>query len=919
MSRQLRAERYATGASPSLVSFIVERLPFLSFGEAMRFYEAATPKLLPTELALLGCNDRFYLFTALLNRVDGIHPWLYDRAREIEADPDGHLDLWSRFHYKMVDVNEPVPTPRGWRKHGDLTAGDEVFGPDGRPTKVLGRTMVYTDGACYRVSFDKGYSVVVGAEHLWTVNVSSKRRINGSNRRDGRKSVTVNTRDLAKYVAHSKRHSTVVLPSIPVCEPLQYPAADLPIAPYVLGCWLGDGTSSSGEITCGDDIWGEVEKTEALSRDMTPDRNAQRRRIVGLTARLRALGLLGAKGIPALYEFSSVEQRIGLLQGLMDTDGHCDARGTATFVNINEDLARGVFRLAAGLGLKPSIRHVNGIYEAQPYPYFQVSFQARAESFSVFRLDRKQARATAARPGRSSRHAIVEVELIDPQACSCIEVDREDGLYLIGEQCVTTHNSSLSTFAGAIQEALIDPETRICIFSNNKNTARPFLQQIKEELESNEALKATYADALYASPRVESPLWSLDNGLTIKRKGNFREATFEAHGVIDALPTGKHFPVLLYDDIITEKNVTNPEQIAKATERTELSFPIGIGEKTRRRMVGTRYHFADSYGQLIERGVAVPRLHPATEDGTLDGVPVFMTPEAWEAAKRDMRSTVAAQFLQNPIAGKENSFYSRWLRPYWVLPSVMNVYIMGDPSKGKSATSDRTAFAVVGIDTTGNKYLIDGYCHRMPLSERWLRLKELHRKWSAHPGVQRVSVGYERYGAQADDEYFAEKMREQKSVFEIVELNWTGQVGRESKKHRVERLEPDFRLGNFFVPARLWHPDIPQEAGNTAASVVWAVKEETGEFEYRPYPHTHREERRVLQAGERWRVLQPLRRKDEDGSLYDLVRVFFDEFTFFPFSPRDDFVDALSRIYDMSPMPATQFETLRVEDYVDGA
>lgn len=571
MTRVLKAHRYAAGASPSLVSLIVNRLPYLDFVEAMGFYMEAIPRLKPTELALLGCNDRFFLLTGLLNRADAIHPWIYERAREVEADPDGYLDLWARYHYK----------------------------------------------------------------------------------------------------------------------------------------------------------------------------------------------------------------------------------------------------------------------------------------------------------------------------------------------------SSLNTFAGAIQEALTDPETRICIFSNTSRTARPFLQQIKDELESNVPLQKVYADVLYEKPRTESPLWSLDNGLVVKRKGNYREATFEAHGVIDALPTGKHFPFLFYDDIITERNVTNPEQIAKASERTELSFPLGIGEATRMRMSGTRYSFADSYGQLLESKIAKPRLHPATEDGTLDGRPVFLTDTAWEQVKRNMRSTVAAQFLQNPIAGKENVFRTQWLKPYWLRPMMMNVYIMGDPSKGRSKTSDRTALAVIGIDSNGNKYLLDGYCHRMPLSERWKRLEELQRKWTRTPGVQSLHVGYERYGVQSDDEYFEEQMRLTGRRFEIKELNWTGQVGRESKTARVERLEPDFRLGSFFVPARVWHPEIDKDG------VTWKIEDGNDRINYRPLRGYVQIERRAQSNGEYWRLMEPLRRIDEDGNIYDLTRVFFEEYAFFPFSPRDDLVDAISRIYDMEPMPAVRHEVVHVQDYVD--
>lgn len=1184
MTRKLRGARYAEGASETLVRFIEEQLPYLSFTEAMEFYHAYLPRLKPTELALLGCNDRFFLLTGLCNRVDAIHPWLYDRCREVEAEPDGYLDLWSRFHYKMLGTQTIVPTPTGWRKHGDLERGDYVFGPDGKPTMVVARTQVWADGACYRVAFDKGYSVVAGAEHLWTVEVSSKRRINGANKRDGRKTVTVNTRELARLVQHARQSRTVVLPAIPVTRPLDYPERALAVAPYVLGAWLGDGTSSNGAITCGDDIWPEIEKTDRLGPNMTPHRRSQYRTVRGLGARLRDLDVLNDKHIPLEYETASIEQRTRLLQGLMDTDGHCDERGTATFVNVNKRLADDVFRLVASLGMKPSLREHQGVWNGQPYPFFHVSFQYRADGPQVFTLPRKVARATSGKKTRSSRHGIVSVEEIDPQPCSCIQVDREDGLYLIGPHHIATHNSSIITFAGSIQEILIDPEVCIVIFSNTKDIARPFLVQIKEEFETNEKLKALYPDVLYDQPSKQASLWS-NEGIIVKRKGNPKESTVEAHGLINALPTGKHFPVMVYDDAINERNVTNPEQIRKAKERVELSMPIGIGEKTRRRYVGTRYcttgetrilmgdfihkpirdvqigeevvgwemrkgkrylvrsrvvnsgmhtqqpvvrfafdngrtvtctrdhrwwkgvygsgpeyrwlhvrtgdratdqaarrrlvgqvppgskgmtwvqqllepitavndrdhgwlagffdgegtirknkghpsgsisisqtthnlalieetravltrlgfiwseswvqqagttgtqwsercnfhinggwreryrflaavnprrreklletmfaqmmterllvvaeeemedpadvywletetgnyvaeglcssnSYADTYGQMIDEGIAKPRIYPATDDGTLDGKPVFMTQEAWDDAKRSMRSTVAAQMLQNPLAGNENTFKVQWLRPYWVRPLMMNVYIMGDPSKGRSKSSDRTALAVIGIDSLGNKYLLDGYCHRMPLSERWKKLKELRKKWVNQPGVQSVKVGYERYGMQSDDEYFAEKMLLDRESFDIEELNWTGERGRESKTHRVERLEPDFRNGAFFVPGKVWHA-----AHNGGAR--WSVNDDTDEIEYRADPGPHKQERQARNAGEIHRIMEPIRRVDEDGNIYDVTRVFFEEFRFFPFSPRDDFIDAMARIYDMEPLPARVHEKLVVEDHAD--
>lgn len=470
--------------------------------------------------------------------------------------------------------------------------------------------------------------------------------------------------------------------------------------------------------------------------------------------------------------------------------------------------------------------------------------------------------------------------------------------------------SSWGTFAGVIQEVFCDPEIRVGIFGNTKDISRPFLSQIKEEFDSNELLHEIYHDVLWENTK-DAPSWAVDKGITVKRKGNPKEATIEAHGLIDAMPTGRHFPLLVYDDIITEKNVTNPDQIRKATERVELSDNLGVGDGTRKWYFGTRYHFGDSYGHLIEHGIVEPRLHPATEDGTLDGKPVLLSQEAWDEKKRSQRSQIAAQMLQNPIAGQENTFYTKWLRPYWVRPIMMNVYITVDPSKGRTKSSDRTAIVVTGIDTLGNKYLLDGYCHRMPMSDRWKRIRELHEKWSGMPGVQMIKVGYERYGMQVDVEYLEERMRLEKYHFEVIELNWTGQTGEQSKTNRVERLEPDFRQGCFLVPGKVWYPS-PEGFVST-----WAVEEGKEDLTYKPMLGAHKLELKAKAASEMWRIFDALRRVDEDGNIYDLTRVFFEEFRFWPFSPRRDFLDAMSRIYDLEPIAAVKFESVEVEDFAD--
>lgn len=489
------------------------------------------------------------------------------------------------------------------------------------------------------------------------------------------------------------------------------------------------------------------------------------------------------------------------------------------------------------------------------------------------------------------------------------------------------YKSTIGTFAGIIQEIIVNPEITICILSCKDDVAKPFLVQIKQELERNADLKRIHNDVFWENPRKEAPKWNEEEGIVVKRRGNPKESTLEAYGLIDAMPTGRHFELLDYDDLVNEKLVGNPEMIKKVTTQWELSDSLGTAKVTRKWHWGTRYSFADSYGILIERGVLKERRYAATDDGTVKGAPVFLTQEKWDQVKTAQQSTVNAQMLLNPLAGTESTFRTRMLRHYDVIPSVLNVYIMCDPSKGRTQRSDRTAIAVIGIDVGGNKYLIDGYCHRMKLSERWRLIKQLEAKWRNHPGVQMVKVGYEQYGMQVDLEVIEEYMDREKNHFSITELNSSRDgSGKNAKKDRIERLEPDMNRGMFYIPAVVYHPDFGGRYNNAALWDVWTEKDhqlaaDAGMKEnpavdtivYRPMMGPTRQQRYCEVNSQSHRVVTALRRRDEKGDLYDLTRSFMEEIRLHPFAPHDDLSDAVSRIYDMEPKAPVQFETVRAE------
>lgn len=473
----------------------------------------------------------------------------------------------------------------------------------------------------------------------------------------------------------------------------------------------------------------------------------------------------------------------------------------------------------------------------------------------------------------------------------CREVEREpDGCLDLWAR--EHYKSTIITFAGTIQEIVRDPEITIGIFSHTKSVARDFLAQIKREFENNEALKDVYPEVFYREPTKESPSWSVDGGIIVKRKSNPREATVEGHGVTDGMPTGSHFRLMIFDDLVTLESVNTPEQIQKTTNAWALADNLGARGADglmRQWHLGTRYSFADTYQHILDKEMLKPRIFPATDNGLKGGNPVLLTPEAW-AAKVDKTPSaiLACQQLLNPAAGNEALFKKEWLKFTDIRPATLNIYIMCDPASSRKKGSDSTAIAVVGIDAARNKYLLDGYHHKMSLSERWLALKGLRQVWLRQPGIQTVKVGYERYGSTSDLEYFEEQMRKEKDAFPIEELAWP-RDGPGSKYDRIQRLEPDFRAGRMYL--------IADNDGKQSAAQA-----------------------RMVAEGATFRVLKPVRRIDHERNGYSLNAGLLAEYVTYPFSAHDDFLDALSRIYDLEPVPPEIVDerTLEPETFIDG-
>jgi len=449
----------------------------------------------------------------------------------------------------------------------------------------------------------------------------------------------------------------------------------------------------------------------------------------------------------------------------------------------------------------------------------------------------------------------------------CREVQRAPNGYL--DLWAREHfKSSIITQGGSVQEILRDPEITIGIFSHTSPIAKGFLRVVKQVLESNQILLRVFPDILYENPDRDSRNWSLDTGIVVKRKGAPNESTVEAYGLVDGQPVSKHFELLIFDDVVTDKSVYTPEQIEKTTSSWELADNLSkVGG--RKWHVGTRYSYGDTYETIINRGAVKVRRYTATKNNLIDGPPVLFPQEVWDQKVRDQGpSTISCQMMQDPLSGTQRMFNIEDFQVYEIRPETLNLFILCDPARSNKKDSANSAYAVLGLDYNMNKYLLDGFNHKMDLQERWQRLKELFVKWKRMPGVQSVKVGYESFGAQSDLDYFKERMKVDQVSFGIQELAWPRE-GSGSKTDRVQRLTPDMKQHKIFLP---YATDPDKLTRNQAA---------------------------MMERGYGYRVAKIIKRKDHEGNAYDLSEQLKIQTHYFPFGGLKDLVDAVSRIYDM--------------------
>lgn len=489
-------------------------------------------------------------------------------------EPDGPTMLGfggARGGGKATTLNCLVATPNGWSEIGLLKEGDFVIAADGTPTQVIKVHEVIQDPDAYEVVFDTGERIKCNAEHLWVtstkverwaqrrlteefraarrakrpsrakenpVNPGSQANVTLQNqarqydyKQPSRGSVR-STEEIRLTLHHGKEKNH----SVDVAAPLDLPERGLPIDPYLLGLWLGDGFSGTGALGMLEEDMDIVLKGFEIKTKRTHTKYTKpfsHATIVGFKEALKENGLLKNKHIPDVYLRSSIDQRLELLRGLMDTDGYCALDGQCSICMSRRALVEQIYELVSSLGIKASLKEKQARCNGKPAgPTWTIFFMS---SFPVFKLPRKLERQkTEGLTVRNTRRFIVDVVKVPPEPMRCITVAHPSGTFLIGKSMIPTHNSFWAIAQCAADDCQRYPGLKVLI-----------LRRVGKSNEQNfDALRKAALHSLPHSFAAGKGLLLFPNGSEIQL-GHFQRETD-----IDA------YLGLEYDVIVVEEATT---------------------------------------------------------------------------------------------------------------------------------------------------------------------------------------------------------------------------------------------------------------------------------------------------------------------------------------------------------------------------
>lgn len=473
---------------------------------------------------------------------------------------------------KALALDTPIPTPDGWKRMGDLRVGDRVFDENGKPCNVTWVSPIWRQRPVYRVSTDCGDEIIADQDHEWFVRMCGKRQV----------FKIKETWELCR--SRSKR------PMITRAKALELPEAELPVDPYLLGVWLGDGNGSGVRITSSvdDQPWlrGELARLGYKTSDSSSHTLFG---VLGVRGEFVKMGLIndtahktyGRKHIPRAYMRASVGQRLALLQGLIDTDGTiCKQRGCATFCNTNRELAEQVRELVRSLGVKAGWSESRAMLNGKDCGLvYRVSFFMKHAA----RMPRK---AELCRDQYRTPNTYIDVDYAGVADTVCIEVDSPSHLFLCGRSMTPTHNSTYGTVVFPTWFMGRKPARNVICTSYGSTLAQRFGRKCRQ-ITRGARYSAVFDAELVADNRAADD-WSITNG-----------STYMAAGILAGI-TGNRADGLLIDDPIKGRaDADSPTIRDKVWEAYKTDLRTRLKPHGFVVIIQTRWHEDDLSGRIL--------------------------------------------------------------------------------------------------------------------------------------------------------------------------------------------------------------------------------------------------------------------------------------------------------------------------------
>ena len=418
---------------------------------------AATEKRLQNEILKFVDNPEGFVRFAFdwgepgpLAKYDGADVWQAGFLKRLGAELRRPGQNPIRFATKSghgigkVQCNRiVVPTPSGERLWGDIQVGDCLFDREGQPTEVLER-FDYTDWPFYRVEFDDGSYTFAGPEHLWAVRGRQERRKNCPGWR------VMSTQDILDAgVLRSNGPLQSRQWEIPTQGPAQFEPREIPVHPYILGVWLGDGNCGAARYSKPyPEIVERIRRTCSATVNSSDDGTYHY--LVGHKERLVEAGVLDLRSyeryVPDDYKFNTEMVRRYVLEGLLDTDGECANHGSIGYSTTSKRLADDVVWLARSLGGKATIQPTpkQGWYpdEGGLRKICRTCYRVTLNlPWNPFTLEHRRERYKPSE-ARYTKRFIAKIEFSHYGDGHCVIVDNSEHLYQAND-FIVTHNSTL--------------------------------------------------------------------------------------------------------------------------------------------------------------------------------------------------------------------------------------------------------------------------------------------------------------------------------------------------------------------------------------------------------------------------------------------------------------------------------------------